>query len=322
MQKLLIVLLTILSINPSLIKAYSEYIIAGGQSVGIELELGGILVAGTYKVNGVDIASNSGIKAGDKIIKINDNKIETVSQMIAIIKNSQSKLDITYERNKKVFNTTLNLVLDNNTYKTGLYIKDSVIGIGTLSYIDPNTKIFGALGHEITDSNIKGIIDITGGKIFETEVTSINKSTNGVPGEKNAKYKSSTNNGEINENTRHGIFGIFNATTKTNKLYKVAEPNEIKLGSATMLTVLNGNKISSYDIRIIKLDKNDTTKNILFEITDPKLLSLTGGIVQGMSGSPIIQGNNIVGAVTHVVVESPTKGYGIFITNMLKEGEN
>jgi stage IV sporulation protein B len=162
------------------------------------------------------------------------------------------------------------------------------------------------------------------GTIFDSEVINVEKSTNGVLGEKNARYYSSDVDGNIYENTTKGIFGYYSSkinNTESN-LYKVAEVGDIKKGEAKILTVLSGTEIKAYKINIIKINDNGDTKNLVFEITDPELLEKTGGIVQGMSGSPIIQGDYIIGAVTHVVVENPTKGYGIFITNMLKEAEN
>lgn len=228
------------------------------------------------------------------------------------------EIKITFQRDNKILNTKLNLVKDNDTYKSGLYVKDRVSGIGTLTYIDPSTKIFGALGHEIILKNTNKIVDIKNGNIYDSKVTSINKSVNGIPGEKNAQFLLENNLGIIKENTYHGIFGNYNDLTDS-KLYKVNQPS---IGKASILTVINESDVEAFEIDIKEINNNNTTRNILFEIIDKELLNITGGIVQGMSGSPIVQGDNIVGAVTHVVIEKPTKGYGIFITNMLEEGEN
>ena len=218
--------------------------------------------------------------------------------------------------------TDLKLVKTGNKYKTGMYIKDNITGIGTLTYIDPNTKLFGALGHEIIEKSTNKILDSDNGSIFNSTVTSIKSSTNGSPGEKNAKLETDDTKGTIFKNTNHGIFGNYTATLPDKKLYKVAQTKDIKLGNATILTVLKDKNIGEYDIKITKInDTSNNTKNILFEITDQELLKETGGIVQGMSGSPIIQGEYIVGAVTHVVIDNPSTGYGIFITNMLEESE-
>ena len=320
LKKLKIKLLILLTsfIMPISILAYSDYIIPGGENIGIEIKSKGIMVVGLYEVNGNFLTSD--LKAGDLIIKINDQKVETIDDMTNIIGNSSETIKIDYIRNNKEETTTINLVKDeNNIYKTGLYVKDEIKGIGTLTYIDPNTKLFGALGHEIIEKSTGKILEVKDGKIYNSTVTNIDPSRDGNPGEKNAIFKDKI--GEIKENTVKGIFGEYN-NIPNKKLYKVAKENEIKTGEAKILTVLNDEEVKEYKIEILKIDKNEKTKNLLFEITDKELLETTGGIVQGMSGSPIIQDDYIIGAVTHVVVDSPTKGYGIFITNMLEEAEN
>ena len=237
--------------------------------------------------------------------------------------NEPEKIDITFIRNYKIMNTTLKLNLYDNVYKTGLYVKDSINGVGTLTFIDPNTKIFGALGHEIIEKTTGQKLEIKDGKIYSSIVTGINPSSEGSPGEKNARYNVNDIYGTITENSNVGIFGNYTAQIPNNKLYKVVKSNEIKLGKASILTVINGNKIEEFNIDILKINETDNSKkNILFEVTDKRLLETSGGIVQGMSGSPIIQGDYIVGAVTHVVVEDPHRGYGILIENMLEEAEN
>ena len=166
------------------------------------------------------------------------------------------------------------------------------------------------------------ILEVKDGKLYNSTVTAIEPSRDGNPGEKNAVFKEKTI-GNIKENTNKGIFGTYNEQIPEKKLYKVAHPKEIKTGSAKILTVLEDEKIEEYTINILKIsDTKEKTKNLLFEITDEKLLEKTGGIIQGMSGSPIIQNDYIIGAVTHVVVDNPKRGYGIFITNMLEEAEN
>ena len=172
------------------------------------------------------------------------------------------------------------------------------------------------------EKSTKSKFDSTSGTIFSSSVTGITKSSNGNPGEKNARSDASNVYGTVKENTESGIFGTYTKSLPNQKLYKVATPDEIKQGSAKILTVISDNKVEEFNINIIRINKNSSTKNILFEITDKKLLEATGGIVQGMSGSPIIQGDNIIGAVNFVLVDKPEKGYGIFITNMLEEAEN
>lgn len=302
--------------------AYSDYIIVGGENIGIELKTDGVMVVGFYKVNDEYIASKAGLEIGDVITSINDQKVASIYDLTNKIKTSDGNIKVEFKRDNDIKTINLQLVKDNNNYKTGIYVKDSVTGIGTLTYIDPNTKLFGALGHEITDSRTGKILDISGGSIFESNVTDIEPSSNGTPGEKNAKIMTDSINGSIFENTTKGIFGNYTDDFDNSKLYKVAKPDEIKTGKAEILTVLDGDVVSKYEIEITKLNNSTSTKNISFKITDQELLNKTNGIVQGMSGSPIIQNNQIIGAVTHVVVDNPHKGYGIFITNMLEEGEN
>ena len=191
------------------------------------------------------------------------------------------------------------------------------MGIGTLSYIDPNTLIYGALGHEIVESNTNEKVEIKEGTIFNSFVTGIEKSIIGTPGSKIAKFNYNYEFGNIVKNTRYGIFGIYNDKINSNNLIKVGNA---KIGSAVIKTVLNGDKEESFNIEITKINETSDIKNITFKIND-RLISLTGGVIQGMSGSPIFQDDKIVGALTHVIVDNPYSGYGIFIQKMLEEGE-
>ena len=310
-------------IMPISILAYSDYIIAGGENVGIEIKSKGVIIVGVYEINGEYLAKKAGLEIGDTIISINNKEVNSIEDMTNIIGNSENTIDIGYIRNNKIEETKMNLIKDeNNIYKTGLYVKDKIRGIGTLTYIDPETKLFGALGHEITEKTTGEILEVKNGKIYNSEVVNIEPSKNGIPGEKNASISNEII-GSILENTKKGIFGKYEKQIPEKKLYKVATIEEIKPGKAKILTVLNNKEVQEYEIEILKISENEEkTKNLLFEIKDKKLLETTGGIVQGMSGSPIIQDDYIIGAVTHVIVDSPTKGYGILITNMLEEAEN
>ncbi len=324
-KKSIFLLLLFLFIIPINVFAYSDKIIVGGQNIGISLNSKGVLIVGTYEVNGTSPAKEAGLKTGDIIEKINGNKISNIEQMATEInKVKEEKISLTYLRNNKEKETTLNLYKDeNNIYKTGLYVKDSVTGIGTLTFIDPNTKIFGALGHEIQEQATGKIFEIKDGTIFSSEVTDVVPSSDGSPGEKRAEYNKEDVTGEVKENTTQGIFGEYTAEISGGKTYNVAEPSEIKKGNAKILTVLNGTEVKGYEINITQINsEKQKNKNFVFEIIDKELLNKTNGIIQGMSGSPIIQGDNIIGAVTHVVIDNPHKGYGIFITNMLEEAEN
>jgi len=318
-KKSLSLLLLFIVIIPINILAYSEYIIPGGENIGIEVKTNGVLVVGLYEIEGRYPAKNAGIKIGDIITKIDDVRVSSINELSKSLNNTE--VDVSYLRNNKEYNTKLELINVDGELKTGLYVKDTVTGVGTLSFIDPNTKLYGALGHEIIESTTGEILKTNTGNIFESSVIDIERSENGNPGSKIADLKLENKKGTIFENTNKGIFGKYIGNLPAKKQYKVANLNEIKIGPATIYTVLDGEDIKEYTINILKINKEET-KNILFEITDKELLEKTGGVIQGMSGSPIIQGDNIIGAVTHVVVDNPTKGYGIFITKMLEEAEN
>ena len=304
--------------------AYSNKLILGGDNIGIEVKTNGILVVGLYEIDNNLIAASSGIKTGDYIIKANNNTINSISDFTKEILNDddKEKIDIEYNRKGRNYKTILNLVNKDGEYKTGLYVKDTINGIGTLTFIDPETKKFGALGHEIVIKETEDVLDINNGSIYYSYITGITKSSDGLPGEKEANYDKTKTYGIIEKNTKSGIFGEYKESLENKNTYEVATADEIKPGVAKIFTVIDGENLESFDIQIEKLNLKDKTKNIVFKIIDEKLLNQTGGVIQGMSGSPIVQNGKIIGAVTHVFVNDCEKGYGIFITNMLKEIEN
>ncbi|MCI5984476.1 MAG: SpoIVB peptidase [Firmicutes bacterium] len=316
LKKALIMLL-LLVILPFNIYAYSDYIYAGGETVGIRVNSNGVLVVGTYSL---DKKNKINLQIGDVINTINNKSISSSTDFIDSIK-GKSVVSVGYIRGNKEYKTDLNIVLENGVYKSGLYVKDSITGIGTLTYIDPQTRLFGALGHEIIEKTTGKLFNSNSGSIFESTITGITVSSRGIPGSKNARYYSDSVLGSVFENTNKGIFGNYTGKIANKKLYKVASFNEIKTGNAKILTVLDGTKVEEFDITIERINKGDI-KNILFEISDKNLIKKTGGIVQGMSGSPIIQDDKIIGAVTHVIIDNPIKGYGVYIGSMLEEAEN
>lgn len=319
-RKLLILLLLIYFI-PLNIYAYSDKVILGGDNIGISVNTKEILVVGFYKVNGKFIAKDSGFLIGDRITKVNNKDVTSIEELVNEINNYENNVIITVKRNDQEKKIKLQLYKENDTYKTGLYIKDQITGVGTLTYIDPETKIFGSLGHEITDSKTGKIVTIKDGFIFESNITGTIKSTITSTGEKKAQFNKGDKKGVIEKNTKKGIYGKYNDVYDENNLISVGTIDEIELGPAYIYTVLENNEIKSYTINIIQINKNTDTKNILFEITDSNLIKEANGVIKGMSGSPIVQNNKIVGAVTHAIISDNTKGYGIFITTMLKEGE-
>ena len=323
MKKYILYLLTIYLFIPISVFAYSDYLIASGQNIGVELKSDYALIVGSYKINNYNVLTDTDLKIGDKITKINNKRVTSIENMQQIINSlNTNEITVTYIRGDKEHTETIPLYKENGEYKTGLYVRDMIRGVATLTYIDTENKTYGALGHEILEKSTKSKFDAKNGTIFSSTVTSVTKSNNGDPGEKNARSDSSDVYGTVDENTTSGVFGKYTKSLPNSKLYKVASPNEIKQGKAQILTVIEGNNVEAFNINIIKTNENSNSKNILFEVTDERLLEKTGGIVQGMSGSPIIQEDKIVGAVNFVLVDSPDKGYGIFITNMLEEAEN
>lgn len=321
-NKLLLLLAIFALIIPANVLALVDQVILGGENIGIEIDTEGVLIVGFYTINNNTNTKN--LKLGDRIIKINNNKVNNINEMIKEIESSISKKDInlTIIRNNEEIETTLKLEYENNTYKTGIYVKDKIIGIGSIAYINPETKTYGALGHEIIESYSNTKVEVKTGKIYDSTVTGIKKSSKTKTGEKQAKINKDISYGNIDKNTITGIYGTYTGTLNMDNLISVAKKNEIHEGKAYIYTVLENNKKEKYEINIIKINQTSKTKNILFEITDQKLINKTNGIIKGMSGSPIIQNNKIIGAVTHAIQSKNNLGYGIFITTMLEEGEN
>lgn len=319
-KKILLLMLLLIPMN---LLAYSENIIVGGETIGIEAYSKGVVVVGFYKVNGKYIASDT-LKVGDTILEIEGVSVSSIKEMTTLIdkKIKDGKVNALIKRNNRTKKVVLNLVKDGSVYKTGLYIKEKVTGIGTLTYIDPETKIYGSLGHEIMISESTNRVEVRKGEIYKSFVNGIDRSINGRVGSKNASIDYQTKLGTVTKNTSVGIYGIYNKTINK-ETTSVAKWEEIDLGKAVIRTITNGSKIEEYEIEITSLNRNaiDTNKSITFKVTDKTLMEKTGGIVQGMSGSPIIQNGKIIGAVTHVVIDEVNKGYAVFIRTMLEEGE-
>ncbi len=321
-MKKFIVFLCLFLCSPLNTLAYSTEVILGGKTIGIDIKSDGIIIIGFYKVNGK--YPNSDLKEGDTILKVGNEEVKSINDLTTAIENNMDEFNtvtITYKRGTKEKVTTLELVKANDMYKTGLYVKDSITGIGTLTFIDPETNTYGALGHEIAESNTSKIIEVRNGTIFKNSINSITRSIDGKPGSKNAKFYYSTNYGDISKNTKYGIYGTYKDNYNSSEKIAIATKDEIRIGKAEIFTVLEDEKIEKYEIEITKINENSDIKNISFDITDKRLLESTGGVVQGMSGSPIVQNGKLIGAVTHVITDNVKSGYGLFITTMLEESE-
>ncbi|MBP1999452.1 stage IV sporulation protein B [Paenibacillus shirakamiensis] len=310
-------------------------VIPGGQTIGVKLKSSGILVVGHHLVNTrantkISPGEKAGLELGDRITHLNGTELKDVKDVASLVeqagKNKQA-LDVTYKRGERSFTTRLSPVFDeqDKIWRLGLYIRDSAAGVGTLTFFAPQQGVYGALGHVITDMNTQTPIVVGSGQIVESSVTSISKSENGEPGEKRAHFiKEGKILGNIEQNTQFGIFGKM-PLNPDHSVYgdpiPVAFAEEVKEGPAEILTVVSGQKVEKYSIEIVHVTTQDApeTKGMVIRITDPRLVSKTGGIVQGMSGSPIIQNGKLIGAVTHVFVNDPKSGYGCFIEWMLQD---
>ena len=319
-MKKFIVFLCLSLFCPLSVFAYSNEVILGGSTIGINIE-SDVMVIGFYKIGGK--YHKSDLVEGDIITKVEDDEIHTINDLSTSLEKyvEQEEITITYLRGNKENTTLLSLYFEDGMYKTGLYVKDGVTGIGTLTFIDPATNTYGALGHEVLESTTSKIVEVRSGSIFENSITSIDSSANGDPGSKNAKFYYNNIYGDIDKNTKYGIYGTYTKEYDDTSLIEVADSSEVKIGPAVIYTVLEDEKVEKFEIEITKINENSEIKNISFEITDQELLDKTGGVVQGMSGSPIVQNGKLVGAVTHVVTDNVTTGYGLFITTMLEESE-
>ncbi|WP_433743059.1 SpoIVB peptidase [Falsibacillus pallidus] len=319
-------------VNVNVLKDYK--VIPGGQSIGVKLNTLGVLVVGHHLVSTdkgkVSPGEKAGIQVGDIITEINGQKIENMSDVAPFVQKageSGQELKVIVQRDHKIIKTNLMPMKDSSEdeYKLGLYIRDSAAGIGTMTFYDPKTKKYGALGHVISDMDTKKPIVVEDGQILKSTVTSIEKGSNGNPGEKLARFSPDREIiGDINRNSPFGIFGKLHHGLDNGLLEKpmpIALSNQVKEGPAKILTVVDGDQIEEYDIEIVSTipQKFPATKGMVIKVTDPELLEKTGGIVQGMSGSPIIQNGKLIGAVTHVFVNDPTSGYGVHIEWMLHE---
>lgn len=305
-----------------------EAVYVGGSPIGIYLETDGVLVVDTGEIKQTDGQSSCPaeniVKAGDYIQAVNGEQVTTKEELIACISKCQGDdviLDV--KRADEYLNLRIQPVMDEDgDYRAGIWVRNDTQGIGTLTYIDQEGR-FGALGHGISDVDTGELLDVSGGTLYDADVISIVKGKQGTPGEVAGviHYNEGYKIGEITDNDINGIYGKVSSPdslTKTMELYEAAYKQEVEPGKASILCSVDGT-LQEYqvEIREIRINGSDINKGMVLEVTDPALLELTGGIVQGMSGSPILQNGRIVGAVTHVFVNDPTRGYGIFIENML-----
>ncbi|MCI9177043.1 MAG: SpoIVB peptidase [Clostridia bacterium] len=298
-----------------------------GKAIGMKLYTQGVLVVGMSEIEGKKPYENSGIQEGDRIIQINQNTIQNTEDLMQEVNNCNGNaIHIQYVRNEKTITTSILPVKnEEDQYKIGLWVRDAAAGVGTLTFYEPSTKMFASLGHGILDVDTSQLIKIENGELVTTNILSVVKGEKGTPGEIRGTIESGYTIGDISKNTAFGVFGSLNKPTYLSIDEKdemeIALREEIKQGKAQIICELENGKRKYYDIEIQKVftHNNNDNKSMLIKVIDEELIAKTGGIVQGMSGAPIIQNGKFVGAVTHVLVNDPTMGYGVFADIMLKQ---
>ena len=302
-----------------------------GTAIGMKLYTKGVLVVGMSQIKDENNErkkpyENSGIEQGDTILAINNNEVSNTDELIKEVNNSNgNEIKIKYIKNNETLETSIKPVKSNNEYKLGLWVRDAAAGVGTLTFYEPSTNTFMALGHGISDIDTEKIVDISSGELITANILSIKKGVKGTPGEIRGTIENGYNIGTINKNTSLGVYG-----SVTNKNYldtsgysemEVATRSEIQDEKAQIICQLDNSGKKTYEIEIEKiyLANNTDNKSMLIKVTDKELLEKTGGIIQGMSGAPVIQNGKFIGAVTNVLVNDPTQGYAIFADMMIKQ---
>ena len=303
-----------------------------GNLIGAKLYTSGVLVVGMSEIQGNDQQKHkpyegSGIEEGDMIVEMDSKKIANTDELVETVNSSKGKvIQIKYVRNDETITTSIQPIKsEDNEYKLGLWVRDAAAGVGTLTFYEPSTGKFAALGHGIVDVDTGDIINIANGELVTSNLVAIKKGEKGTPGEIKGSIDSGVTIGNISKNTNFGVFGLVSNKNNLNlngaKEYEVALRSEIQTGEAEIICELENGKKEQYKIEISKIytSNNYDNKSMMIKITDERLLQKTGGIIQGMSGSPIIQNGKFVGAITNVLVSDPTTGYAIFGDLMVKQ---
>lgn len=298
-----------------------------GKAIGMKMYTKGVLVVGMSEIEGQKPYENSGIETGDKIVEVNNVKINNTEELIACVNSSKGEnIEITYISDNEEEVTNISPVkTGDNEYKLGLWVRDAAAGVGTLTFYEPSTGEFGALGHGINDVDTYELIDIANGELVTTNIVDIVKGEDGTPGEIRGVIDGGSTIGSIYKNTSYGVYGKVVDTSRLNLSkddeIEVANRSEITTGKAEIMCELENGKTEKYEIEIQKifLENNQDNKSMLIKVTDEDLIEKTGGIIQGMSGAPIIQNGKFIGAVTHVLVNDSKMGYAVFADLMIKQ---
>lgn len=309
-----------------------EQLVPGGHTIGIKMNTDGLLIIGIAPVTtvqgDVEPAKLAGMAEGDVIIRINQKETKNAQVLSELTeKMDGTPLIVHYTRGSKMRQTTLTPVLcsQDGKYKLGIWVRDSMSGIGTLTFYDPDSGLFGSLGHGISDPGSGELIPMDSGYVVYSEVESVLPGQPGSPGELRGIFRTDHEYGKLLGNAESGLYGILGQTDVLGPQPSLPVPvgaaEEVTPGPAVIYSNVDGDTVEEYEIEIQKIyGKEHDARNFMIRITDPRLLEKTGGIVQGMSGSPILQNGKLIGAVTHVLVNDPKRGYGIFIETMIREG--
>lgn len=309
----------------------TRYLSPVGRTVGIKLFSEGVLVIGLSDVKtnagNESPARACGLREGDIITHINGEEVNTIEEVQALLQDLQGdEMSVRILRDDGSTQVTTQAAQSSadGAYKLGAWIRDSMAGIGTMTFYDPESQIFGTLGHGINDIDTAMLMPLESGSIMPSSVADVKKGLSGQPGELHGQFKADEDLGQLYANTQGGVFGTLEdeSLVKDAPLLPVAKSDEVKIGKATILCNISGEDVTEYEVEISKIITNaEDTRDLVLHVTDQRLLDQTGGIVQGMSGSPILQDGKLVGAVTHVMVNDPTRGYGILATRMLDLAE-
>ena len=308
-----------------------RYVNPIGRTIGLKLYTDGVLVVGMSEIENINNViekpfENLDIKEGDTIIKVNNSEIQDIEALQKEINNSEGEnINLTLLKEDGTISTSniKPVQVGNKEYKLGLWVKDAATGVGTLTYYEPDTKQFAALGHGITDVDTGNLLNISNGELVTSQIISIVKGVKGRAGEIRGIIDNGERIGNIDKNTEIGVYGTvtnleFINSVKQNEV-EVANRNEIKLGDAKIICQIENGKVEEFQIKIKKIYKNSKdNKSMLIEILDENLINKTGGIIPGMSGTPIVQNNKFIGAITNVLLNSPTEGYAIFADMMME----
>ena len=324
-----LLLAAVLMLWPTVAQARAATVVPVGRAVGIKLFSDGVVVVGTSDVatdaGNVNPAKACGLKEGDIITHINSTEVDTIEEVSALLQELEGEtMSIRAIRDERQVQLTAQAAFcpADGTYKLGAWIRDSMAGIGTVTFYCPDTGAFGALGHGINDADTALLMPLESGSILPATVAGVEKGKSGTPGQLRGVFDTSSTLGLLSANTAGGVFGVMtDSHWADGEAVEVASRKEVTTGEAAILCNISGDRVDQFQVEIVKVfsERADDCRDYLIKVTDPRLLEATGGIVQGMSGSPILQNGKIIGAVTHVMVDDPTSGYGIYVGRMLRQ---